>query len=230
MSKPHIVVFTGAGVSAESGLKTFRDSDGLWEEYNVMEVATPEAWQKDPATVLEFYNKRRKQIIEAQPNGAHEAVAQLEKRFKVTVITQNIDNLHEKAGSKNVLHLHGIVTSARSTNPVDQNLYPIKGFELNIGDKCPAGYQLRPHVVWFGEDVPLYHVAKEIVGTADILLIAGTSLSVYPAAGLIFHARKTCKTYLIDPNDVQVSDLENLEFIKQKASTGIPMLAAKLLS
>ncbi len=225
----NLVVFTGAGVSAESGLKTFRDTDGLWEEYNVMDVATPEAWNADQNLVLEFYNKRRKQILEAKPNDAHIAIAQLEKKFQVTVITQNIDDLHERAGSGNVLHLHGIITYARSTNPVDQKLYPITGDDLDPGELCPNGFQLRPHVVWFGEDVPNMPVAKDIISKADILIVCGTSLTVYPAAGLVFSAHYKCKKYLIDPNDVRMVDIENLSIVKEKASTGMMMLAQKLL-
>lgn len=228
-NRKKLVVFSGAGISAESGLKTFRDSDGLWEEYNVMEVATPEAWKKDYKLVLEFYNKRRKQILHAQPNAAHKAVAMLEKHFDVSVITQNIDDLHQRAGSKNVLHLHGNIRYARSTNPRDHELYPISGENLNPGDTCPAGFQLRPHVVWFGEPVPNIAVAEEIVKKADILIIAGTSLSVYPAAGLVYIASSKCKKYLIDPNDVRVWDIDNLSIIKEKASIGLPGLAEKLL-
>jgi len=225
----NLVVFTGAGVSAESGLKTFRDTDGLWEEYNVMDVATPEAWTADRELVLEFYNKRRRQILEAKPNDAHLAIAALEKKYQVTVVTQNIDDLHERAGSSNVLHLHGNITYSRSTNPNDLKLYPIKGSELNPGDKCPAGFQLRPHVVWFGEDVPNMPVAQNIISKAEILIVCGTSLTVYPAAGLVFHAHYKCKKYLIDPNDVRLTDIENLSFIKEKASTGMRLLAEKLL-
>lgn len=226
----NLVVFTGAGVSAESGLKTFRDTDGLWEEYNVMDVATPEAWEANRDLVLEFYNKRRKQILEAQPNEAHEAIALLEKKFQVTVITQNIDDLHERAGSGNVLHLHGNITYARSTNRDDHHLYPIKGSNLNPGDLCPNGFQLRPHVVWFGEDVPAFPLAQEIIKKADLLIVCGTSLTVYPAAGLVFHAHYKCKKYLVDPNQVRLTDIENLTIIKEKASTGMKMLAQKLLS
>lgn len=226
----NLVVFTGAGISAESGLKTFRDTDGLWEEYNVMDVATPEAWELNRNLVLEFYNKRRKQILEAQPNDAHEAIALLEKKYQVTVITQNIDDLHERAGSGNVLHLHGNITYARSTNPNDHHLYPIKGNNLNPGDLCPNGFQLRPHVVWFGEEVPAYPLAQEIIKKADLLIVCGTSLTVYPAAGLVFHAHYKCKKYLVDPNHVRLTDIENLTIIKEKASTGMKMLAQKLLS
>lgn len=226
----NLVVFTGAGVSAESGLKTFRDTDGLWEEYNVMDVATPEAWAADKELVLEFYNKRRSQILNAKPNDAHLAIAELEKKFQVTIITQNIDDLHERAGSSNVLHLHGNITYARSTNPDDSKLYPIKGSELNPGDLCSNGFQMRPHVVWFGEDVPNMPIAQDIVKKAEILIVVGTSLTVYPAAGLVFHSHYKCKKYLIDPNDVRLTDIENLSVIKEKAGTGMKILAEKLLS
>lgn len=225
-----IVVFSGAGVSAESGLKTFRDSDGLWEEYNVYDVATPEAWERDRAMVLEFYNKRRKQIVEAKPNMAHKAIAELEKKYQVTVITQNIDDLHQRAGSTNVLHLHGNIQYARSTNPSKQEiLYPIVGWELNPGDLCPDGFQLRPHVVWFGEEVPMMQKAIEVVQEADILLITGTSLTVYPAAGLVYKAPKYCDKYLVDPKPIHLTDLKNLEQINQAASVGMPALVKRLL-
>lgn len=230
MKKPKLVVFSGAGISAESGLRTFRDSDGLWEEYNVMDVATPEAWDRDPDLVLEFYNKRRAQIVKASPNPAHEALVKLEQKFDVTIITQNIDDLHERAGSSHVVHLHGNIRFARSTNAADDTLYPINGDKLNPGDKCPKGFQLRPHVVWFGEEVPMMPVAQKIVEGSDFLIISGTSLSVYPAAGLIYYANYKCEKYLVDPNSIHVTDVENLTVLKEKASTGIPMLAEKLLS
>lgn len=183
-NKKHIVVFTGAGVSAESGLKTFRDSDGLWENYRIEEVATPEAWERNPKLVLEFYNMRRKQCMEAQPNKAHQLIAELEKYYNVSVITQNIDDLHERAGSTNVLHLHGEIMKVRSS--VDDNLiYPIKKWNLELGEKCEKGSQLRPHIVWFGEPVPMMEKAIEIVQTADVFIVVGSSLVVYPAAGLL---------------------------------------------
>lgn len=230
MKKKKLVVFSGAGISAESGLRTFRDSDGLWEEYNVMDVATPEAWQKDPGLVLDFYNKRRDQILQAVPNPAHEALVQLERNFDVTVITQNIDDLHERAGSSHVIHLHGNIRFARSTNPADERLYPIQGGQLNLGDKCPAGFQFRPHVVWFGEEVPLLPVAQQFISEAEILVITGTSLTVYPAANLVHFSGFKCKKYLVDPNAIRLADIDNLIQIKEKASSGIPKLASKLLS
>ena len=182
--KPKLVVFTGAGISAESGIKTFRDSDGLWEEYNINDVATPQAWDRNRALVLDFYNKRRKQVIEAQPNKAHYALVALEKKYDVHIITQNIDDLHERAGSKKVLHLHGEIIKSRSTTN-SSLIYKIKGTELNIVDKCERGAQLRPHIVWFGEQVPEMDNAYLIAGGAAIFIVVGTSLAVYPAAGLI---------------------------------------------
>tara|TARA_B110000467_G_C18270113_1_gene451790 strand:- start:59 stop:742 length:684 start_codon:yes stop_codon:yes gene_type:complete len=224
-----VIVFTGAGISAESGIKTFRDSDGLWEEYNIMDVATPEAWTKSPELVLEFYNKRKAQVKGAMPNLAHNLVAELEDSFKVRVITQNIDDLHERAGSTDVLHLHGIVTQARSS--VDENLIYDVGFnDINLGDKCELGFQLRPHIVWFGEDVPNMNKAYELVSDADILIIIGTSLNVHPAAGLINDAPTKSKKYLIDPNEIRVPDADNLIMIKEKATIGMQQLVKELLN
>ena len=224
-----VIVFTGAGISAESGIKTFRDSDGLWEEYNIMDVATPEAWTKSPELVLEFYNKRKAQVKGAMPNLAHNLVAELEDSFKVRVITQNIDDLHERAGSTDVLHLHGIVTQARSS--VDENLIYDVGFnDINLGDKCELGFQLRPHIVWFGEDVPNMNKAYELVSDADILIIIGTSLNVHPAAGLINDAPTKSKKYLIDPNEIRVPDTDNLIMIKEKATIGMQQLVKELLN
>ena len=181
-----IVVLTGAGISAESGLKTFRDSDGLWEGYDVEEVATPEAWRRNPALVQEFYNMRRKSVLEAQPNAAHYALAELEKKYDVTVITQNIDDLHERGGSSKVLHLHGIITHSQSS--LNPNLtYPIDGWELKMGEKCELGSQLRAHVVWFGEPVPMIEEAARVCTKADIFILVGSSLNVYPAAGLVHY-------------------------------------------
>jgi NAD-dependent deacetylase len=226
--KPKLVVFTGAGISAESGIKTFRDSDGLWEEYNIIDVATPQAWRKNSALVLDFYNKRRKQVVEAQPNKAHHALVALEKKYDVHIITQNIDDLHERAGSKKVLHLHGEIMKSRSTT--DSSLiYKIKGPELNIGDKCERGSQLRPHIVWFGEQVPEMENAYLIAGKADIFMVVGSSLVVYPAAGLIDYTPRNIPKYLIDPADVIVNGITNLTVIKEKAGIGLPMLAEELL-
>ena len=222
-----LVVLSGAGVSAESGLKTFRDSDGLWEEYDVMEVATPEAWNANPTLVLDFYNKRREQVLNAQPNSAHVDIAGLDKKYDVTVITQNIDDLHERSGSKNVLHLHGQITQSRSS--VHENLiYELNGGQIKIGDLCESGAQLRPNIVWFGEAVPNISIAQEIVSQADILLIVGTSLNVYPAAGLIHCADFRVKKFLVDPKYVHLTDIENLEVIKEKATVGVPQAIQSL--
>jgi len=225
----NIVVFTGAGTSAESGLGTFRDSGGLWEKYDVYEIATPEAWRTNPNLVQEFYNERRKQVLAAKPNAAHIAVAKLEEQYDVTVITQNVDDLHERAGSSNVVHLHGEIIKSQSS--VDPSLvYDIEGWELKDGDKCEKGSQLRPHVVWFGEPVPMMEQASLIVEMADIFLVVGTSLNVYPAAGLIDVVDPAVPKYVIDPKEVSVSGIDNVTVYKEKASIGVPMLAEKLLS
>jgi NAD-dependent deacetylase len=226
---PHIVVFSGAGMSAESGISTFRDNGGLWDKYDITEVATPEAWRKNPALVLQFYNERRKQVIEAQPNAGHKALVELEKSYRVSVITQNVDDLHERAGSNNVIHLHGEIRKARST--YDPSLiYNLKSWELNPGDRCEQGSQLRPHIVWFGEMVPEMTRAQEITYTADILITVGTSLNVYPAAGLINHVQRGTKIYVIDPNDVPVHGISDLIHIKEKAGIALPRLVEKLLA
>ena len=222
-----LVVLSGAGVSAESGLKTFRDSDGLWEEYDVMEVASPEAWNANPTLVLDFYNKRREQVLNAQPNSAHVDIAGLDKKYDVTVITQNIDDLHERSGSKNVLHLHGQITQSRSSVHEDL-IYELNGGQIKIGDLCESGAQLRPNIVWFGEAVPNISIAQEIVSQADILLIVGTSLNVYPAAGLIHCADFRVKKFLVDPKYVHLTDIENLEVIKEKATVGVPQAIQSL--
>ena len=226
--KPTLVVFTGAGISAESGIKTFRDSDGLWEKFDINEVATPQAWEKNKALVLDFYNKRRKQILEAQPNKAHDALVELEEKYDVQIITQNIDDLHERAGSKNVLHLHGEITKSRST--VDPSLvYKIKNAEIRLGDNCEKGSQLRPHIVWFGEAVPMMDNAIIRVEKAAIFMVVGTSMAVYPAAGLIDYSPPQIPKYLIDPSDVKINGIANLTIIKEKASVGLPMLVKDLL-
>ena len=221
------VVFTGAGVSEESGIKTFRDSGGLWEEYDISEVATPEAWFKNPGLVLDFYNRRRKQVLECEPNDAHYAIAKLELKYQVEVITQNIDDLHERAGSTQVLHLHGEIKKAQSADHPEL-VYDIDGPELKLGEKCERGAQLRPHIVWFGEAVPKMEDAHKVVSGADLLVIIGTSLNVYPAANLVHFATPKCRKYLIDPKDVKVTDIENLTVIKEKASTGMAVLALML--
>jgi len=222
-----LVVFTGAGISQESGIKTFRDFGGLWEDYDIMEVATPEAWAKNPELVLEFYNKRRKQALEAKPNRAHEIIAELEKHFVVQIITQNIDDLHERAGSTNVLHLHGEITKVRSV--ATEEIYTIGDKPTFINDFCKDGHQLRPHIVWFGEEVPNMEVAQELAKTADILLIVGTSLNVYPAAGLVHETSEKCDKYLIDPSDsMTTTSIKNVTFINEKATKGVAIVASIL--
>lgn len=224
----NLVVFTGAGVSAESGINTFRDSGGLWEQYRIEDVATPEAFRRNPALVLDFYNQRRKQVIAAKPNQAHLAIAALEKKFKVHVITQNIDDLHERAGSTKVLHLHGELMKSRST--VDPSLiYQIEGGEIKMGEKCEKGSQLRPFIVWFGEAVPAMEEAIMITSSADIFLVIGTSLEVYPAASLIDYAPEEIPKFLVDPNAKSFHYINNLEIIKTNAGTGIPKLVERLL-
>lgn len=219
----NMVVFTGAGISEESGLKTFRGEDGLWEGHRVEEVATPEAWHADPDRVQRFYNIRRKDCIKAQPNHAHLAIVELEKEFNVHVITQNIDDLHERAGSKNVLHLHGEIRKSQSS--VNHNLvYPIQGEELKMGETCEKGSQLRPHVVWFGEAVPMMERALEIVQHADIFVVIGTSLQVYPAANLIHYTPDQCEIYVIDPNAAQFKVPMGAKVISEKAVKGMDVL------
>lgn len=195
-----LVVLSGAGISKESGIPTFRDNDGLWKSYRFEEVATPTAWQRDPELVLDFYNFRRKVVVEAQPNNAHLLLAELQKQFDVQIITQNVDDLHERAGSKNILHLHGEIRKARSI--ADESfIIEIEGAELNIGDLCPKGSQLRPHIVWFGEAVPNIPKAIDIIKTADIFLVVGTGLQVYPAAGLVDYVSSNAPKFIIDPSD-----------------------------
>jgi NAD-dependent deacetylase len=223
-----LVVLTGAGISAESGIPTFRDSDGLWEGYDVMEVATPEGWHKNQKLVLEFYNQRRKRALEVKPNRGHEILVELEKHFKVTIVTQNVDNLHERAGSSNVIHLHGSLFESRST--ADENLiYPIKGWELNIGDKCEKGSQLRPNIVWFGELVPLVEVASLQASRADVFLVVGTSLLVYPAAGLIHSVPFETPKYVVDPKLPDVAPMRYLKMIQEKGSIGLEKIKNELL-
>lgn len=223
-----IVVLTGAGVSAESGLKTFRDHDGLWHNYRVEDVATPEAWERDMDLVLDFYNQRRKNLLEAIPNAAHIALARLEDKYIVNVITQNVDDLHERGGSSNVLHLHGELKKVRSS--VDPSLvYELKGWELKKGDLCEKGSQLRPHIVWFGEPVPLFEEAAELCAEADIQIVIGTSLQVYPAAGLIHYAFAGAPKYYIDPKAIAVPFIPKLEIIRKTAGEGVPELVSRLL-
>ena len=221
----NIVVFTGAGISAESGLGTFRDSGWLWDNYKIEDVATPDAFKKNPELVLEFYNIRRRQLISSSPNSAHYALNKLQQNFNLQIITQNIDDLHERSGSNNVLHLHGKLRQSKST--LDNKLYEIEGSELILGDLCPNGAQLRPNVVWFGEAVPMMDVAIEIVKTADIFIIIGTSLNVYPAASLIHYTSNSCEKYIIDPN---AGDYQGINVIRKKASESVPILVDQLIS
>ena len=225
--KSKLVVLTGAGISAESGLKTFRDSDGLWEGYNVGEVATFDGWKRNPELVLDFYNQRRKAVREAQPNTAHKALAELEAQYDVTIVTQIIDDLHERAGSSKIVHLHGEILKSQST--LDESLvYDIEGWELKLGDKCPKGSQLRPHVVWFGESVPKMDHAIELARAAEVLIIIGTSLVVYPAASLIDFVPRRSKKYLVDPSDLQISDERGITHIKERATIAVPKLVSEL--
>ncbi|OJJ23354.1 NAD-dependent protein deacylase [marine bacterium AO1-C] len=229
MEKQKIVVLTGAGISAESGIKTFRDSDGLWENHDVMEVASPEGWRKDRELVLEFYNQRRTQALATKPNPGHIGLAQLEPHYDVVIVTQNIDNLHEQAGSSNIIHLHGELNKVRST--VDPNLvYEWGDKPINIGDKCEKGSQLRPHIVWFGEAVPLMEKAVMEVVDADIFMVVGTSLLVYPAAGLLDYVEGHVPKYIIDPNMPDVRPRPNLHLIEEKGSVGVPALVEKLIA
>ena len=215
-----VVVLTGAGISAESGLKTFRDSGGLWEGYDVNEVATPQAWNRDRALVLEFYNQRRKQAKEAKPNKGHYALADLDSYFDVSIITQNVDSLHEASGSKSVLHLHGLLNQSRST--VDPSLiYEVDGWELKEGDKCEKGSQLRPNIVWFGEAVPMIEPAIEQAMLADIFIVAGTSLVVYPAASLLDFVGQGVPKFIVDPSLPDVRETENMFFFEEPATTGL---------
>lgn len=221
--KKKLVVLTGAGISAESGIKTFRDADGLWEGHNVMDVATPEGWQKNPELVLDFYNQRRKQLHDVQPNLGHQILAELESDFEVYIITQNVDNLHEKAGSSNVLHLHGELLKVRST----KNQHYILDWEtdLNSSHVDDKGHQLRPHIVWFGEEVPALEEAVTIVQKADILVIIGTSLQVYPAAGLMNFANSSIPVYYIDPKPATIYDLPNdIKIITATGSEGMKIV------
>lgn len=224
-----IVVLTGAGISAESGIKTFRDTNGLWEEYRVEDVATYDAWLRNPKLVLEFYNQRRRQLDSVKPNAAHFALAELETKFDVQIITQNVDNLHERGGSTKILHLHGELIKARSC--VDEDLvYDFTGKDINWGDTCAKGSQLRPHIVWFGEAVPNMMFANSMVNNADILIVIGTSLNVYPAANLLFSAPSKIEKYYIDPNAASTSGVRNIEIIKESAAKGVPELVKKMLA
>jgi NAD-dependent deacetylase len=216
-----LIVLTGAGMSAESGISTFRDEGGLWEKYKIDDVATPNAWRKNPSLVLDFYNQRRKQLFEVKPNSGHTILADLEKNFNIQIITQNVDNLHERAGSTNILHLHGELMKVRSTGPSEEVFtLTSDNYETNLGDKCPKGFQLRPHIVWFGEAVPFIENAIHITEQADILLIIGTSLNVYPAASLINYVKPNTPIYLIDPNKI-LHLPSNITVIRKGATEGL---------
>jgi NAD-dependent deacetylase len=228
MKKPKIAVLTGAGISAESGIPTFRDAGGLWEGYNIEEVATPNAWRKNPSLVLDFYNQRREGVRKAKPNKGHEALVKLEEKYHVVIITQNIDNLHEKAGSTNVLHLHGEILKAQSSLDPDL-VYDLGEKDIKIGDKCARGSQLRPHIVWFGEAVPMIENAILEVEDTDIFMVVGTSLAVYPAAGLIGYSPSEADKYIIDPNIPVGIRYPNLKTIAKKATEGLPPLVEELL-
>ena len=221
-NKKKLVVLTGAGISAESGIRTFRDSNGLWEEYDVMQVASIEGWHADPQLVLRFYNDRRRQLRDAQPNQGHLALAQAQEHYDVHIITQNVDNLHESAGSQRVLHLHGELTKVRSTKHPEL-IYDIGYRDIGWGDTCERGAQLRPHIVWFGEAVPAMEEAVQIAQQADIFAVVGTSMAVYPAASLIYYVPEQCPKFLIDPNEVDVR-VPHLTVIKAPASTGVPRM------
>ncbi|TAG51885.1 MAG: NAD-dependent deacylase [Cytophagales bacterium] len=228
MKKPKIVVLTGAGISAESGIKTFRDAGGLWEGHDIMEVASPEGFMRNPQLVLDFYNQRRRQLSEVNPNAAHFALKKLETKFDVQIITQNVDDLHERSGSKKIIHLHGELTKARSSI-YPKLVYEIGVKDIHIGDTCEKGFQLRPFIVWFGENVPLMEKAVDIASKADIFIIIGTSMQVYPAAGLINYVQKDALIYLIDPQIPDIAPRENLHCIQKSAVEGLPNLVDELL-
>lgn len=217
----NLVVLTGAGISAESGISTFRDSGGLWEQYRIEDVATPEGWMRDPKLVTDFYNQRRKQLLEVEPNYGHIALVELEKYFNVYVVTQNVDNLHERAGSKNIVHLHGELTKVRSER-FDHLIYELTPdrYEVKIGDKCEKGFQLRPHIVWFGEAVPMLEEAVRLAQKADIFVVVGTSLNVYPAASLVHYVQPEVPVYVVDPNSVAIND-SRWHYVRLGASEGM---------
>lgn len=226
-----LVVLTGAGISAESGIQTFRDSDGLWEGHDVMQVASPEGWMKDPALVLDFYNQRRRNLLAVKPNRAHEILAGLEEYFEVQVITQNIDNLHEKAGSTKVMHLHGELLKTRGVNhPNDIYDSDLENPDINVGDLCPKGSQLRPHIVWFGEAVPMIEPAIQEAATADLFMVVGTSLVVYPAASLLEYAPTNTPKFIVDKQIPYVSPQKNLYFYEGKATEMLSEVAEELIN
>lgn len=222
--KKNIVVLTGAGISKESGLGTFRDEDGMWNKYDFMRLATPQAWNNNKKEVLDFYNERRKQSWNSTPNTAHRLITELEENNNVYVITQNVDNLHERAGTKNILHLHGELVKARSEK-YDNLIYDISKKDINIGDKCERGFQLRPHIVWFGEPVPMFDIAVDITKESDIFIVIGTSLEVYPAASLIDYVPHSSKIYIIDPFKPKIiRKNNNLQFIEKNATEGMQIV------
>ncbi len=223
-----IVVLTGAGISAESGISTFRDSNGLWENHDIKDVASPEGWRRNPALVLEFYNQRRRQAREVKPNSGHYALVELAQKYEVQIITQNVDDLHERAGSQNVLHLHGMLNQGRSVKD-SHKIYELEG-DIVLGDLAEDGEQMRPHIVWFGEAVPMMDKAAEIAENADIMLVIGTSLVVYPAAGLVSYVGNHVPIYIIDPNKPHISHRRNIQFIEKKGTEGVPEIVAKLLA
>ncbi len=222
-----IVILTGAGISAESGLRTFRDSDGLWEGHRVEDVATFNAWQRNPQMVLDFYNQRRADALATQPNAAHIALVELEKKYELNIITQNVDDLHERAGALNVLHLHGMLNLMRSTTH-EELIYPILT-NINLGDTCENGSQLRPHIVWFGEDVPMLSHAAAMAAEADIFIVIGTSLAVYPANTLAQYAPRGCKFYFVDPKAAELMNNPHWTLINEKATTGVRKLVDELM-
>lgn len=230
--RKHLVVLSGAGISAESGIRTFRDSNGLWEEYRVEDVATPEGWHRDPALVTRFYNERRQQLLTVEPCGAHRILAELEKDYEVDIITQNVDDLHERAGSSHVLHLHGelakVTSSLQPNDPSQIRVLRPDEFEVKIGDLAPDGSQIRPYIVWFGEPVPNIEPAISLAMQADIFLVIGTSLNVYPAAGLVHYVRPEAPIYLIDPNEVAVSRGARIHTIRESATAGMQQLCSLL--
>ena len=225
--KKKVVVLTGAGISAESGISTFRDSDGLWEQYRVEDVATYDAYLRNPELVLNFYNERRRQLFQVKPNEGHRQLVRLEEKYDVHIVTQNIDNLHEQAGSTNVLHLHGLLTQARSDRD-DNLIVDIGDRDIHIGDKAPDGAQLRPHIVWFGEAVPNIEPAAELCEKADYFIVVGTSMNVYPAAGLIHYVPRTSPCYLVDPKAVPIS--RPITIFQEKAGTGVKKVVDELMS
>lgn len=225
----NLVVLSGAGISAESGLQTFRASDGLWNNHSIYDVATPDAWRKNPQLVLEFYNHRRSELANVKPNKAHHALAALDDHYHTTIITQNVDDLHERGGSQNILHLHGQLTQARGEFS-ENTVFDISYSPIHIGDKISNGEQVRPHIVWFGEDVPLIEDAAEICQTADILIVVGTSLQVYPAAGLMHQTPAHCAVYVVDPHVDELNIPPNVTAIKASACEAIPALVEKLIT